>query len=107
MSGLYVQLTRHIAAFAVVYGIFLSLGEVGPGNNLEKSRAGLLPSVDSTTASPLLLERSERLLELGLSLLSLTLSVVRILSTETLVRSGSEVAWRFYQLPLLSFSSGV
>ena len=34
MSGLYVRLTEHIAAFAVVYGIFLSLGEVGPGNNL-------------------------------------------------------------------------
>jgi len=32
MSGLYVQLTRHIAAFAVVYGIFLSFGEFGPGN---------------------------------------------------------------------------
>ncbi|KAF9448516.1 putative metabolite transporter [Macrolepiota fuliginosa MF-IS2] len=32
MSGLYVQLTSHIAAFAVVYGIFLSLGELGPGN---------------------------------------------------------------------------
>lgn len=29
MSGLYVPLTKHIAAFAVVYGIFLSLGEVG------------------------------------------------------------------------------
>ncbi|KAF8886208.1 major facilitator superfamily domain-containing protein [Infundibulicybe gibba] len=32
MSGLYKQLTNHIAAFAVVYGIFLSLGELGPGN---------------------------------------------------------------------------
>ncbi|KIK62448.1 hypothetical protein GYMLUDRAFT_499958 [Collybiopsis luxurians FD-317 M1] len=32
MSGLYETLTRHIAAFAVLYGIFLSLGEVGPGN---------------------------------------------------------------------------
>ncbi|KAF9447938.1 MFS Git1p-related glycerophosphoinositol and glycerophosphocholine permease [Macrolepiota fuliginosa MF-IS2] len=32
MSGLYAQLTNHIAAFAVVYGIFLSLGELGPGN---------------------------------------------------------------------------
>lgn len=32
MSGLYVQLTNHIAAFAVVYGIFLSFGEFGPGN---------------------------------------------------------------------------
>ncbi|KAI6097602.1 major facilitator superfamily domain-containing protein [Pisolithus croceorrhizus] len=34
MSGLYASLTNHIAAFAVVYGIFLSLGEVGPGNCL-------------------------------------------------------------------------
>lgn len=32
MSGLYKPLTNHIAAFAVMYGIFLSLGEVGPGN---------------------------------------------------------------------------
>lgn len=32
MSGLYVQLTDHIAAFAVLYGIFLSFGELGPGN---------------------------------------------------------------------------
>lgn len=32
MSGLYERLTSHIAAFAVVYGIFLSLGELGPGN---------------------------------------------------------------------------
>ncbi|THH08367.1 hypothetical protein EW146_g9014 [Bondarzewia mesenterica] len=29
MSGLYKQLTRHIGAFAVVYGIFLSFGELG------------------------------------------------------------------------------
>ena len=39
MSGLYTKLTEHIAAFAVFYGIFLSLGEAGPGNNL-----GLLAS---------------------------------------------------------------
>jgi len=32
MSGLYIRLTAHIAAFAVVYGIFLSFGEFGPGN---------------------------------------------------------------------------
>ncbi|KAL9715609.1 glycerophosphoinositol permease [Leucoagaricus gongylophorus] len=34
MSGLYKQLTApgHIGAFAVVYGVFLSLGEMGPGN---------------------------------------------------------------------------
>jgi len=45
MSGLYVQLTQNIAAFAVVYGIFLSFGEFGPGNNL-----GLLASKTSPTA---------------------------------------------------------
>jgi len=32
MSGLYSKLTNNIAAFAVVYGIFLSFGEFGPGN---------------------------------------------------------------------------
>ncbi|KAG2053121.1 MFS general substrate transporter [Suillus hirtellus] len=32
MSGLYTQLSQHVAAFAVVYGIFLSFGEFGPGN---------------------------------------------------------------------------
>jgi len=45
MSGFYVQLTNNIAAFAVVYGIFLSFGEVGPGNCL-----GLLASKTSPTA---------------------------------------------------------
>ena len=45
MSGAYKQLQRHIAAFAVVYGIFLSLGELGPGNNL-----GLLASKTGPTA---------------------------------------------------------
>ncbi|KAF8874002.1 major facilitator superfamily domain-containing protein [Infundibulicybe gibba] len=45
MSGLYAQLTNHIAAFAVVYGIFLSFGELGPGNCL-----GLLASKSSPTA---------------------------------------------------------
>ncbi|KAF9565208.1 putative metabolite transporter [Agrocybe pediades] len=45
MSGLYVQLTNHIAAFAVVYGIFLTFGEFGPGNCL-----GLLASKSSPTA---------------------------------------------------------
>jgi len=34
MSGLYAQLTKHVGAFAVVYGIFLSFGEFGPGNCL-------------------------------------------------------------------------
>jgi len=32
MSGAYEKLTSHIAAFAIVYGIFLSFGEAGPGN---------------------------------------------------------------------------
>ncbi|KAF9063053.1 MFS Git1p-related glycerophosphoinositol and glycerophosphocholine permease [Rhodocollybia butyracea] len=45
MSGLYKQLTDHIAAFAVLYGIFLSLGELGPGNC-----TGLLASKTSATA---------------------------------------------------------
>ncbi|KAF8638308.1 hypothetical protein AX17_002328 [Amanita inopinata Kibby_2008] len=45
MSGLYVQLANKIAAFAVVYGIFLSFGEVGPGNCL-----GLLASKTCPTA---------------------------------------------------------
>lgn len=45
MSGLYVQLSNHIAAFAVVYGIFLSFGELGPGNCL-----GLLAGKSGPTA---------------------------------------------------------
>lgn len=45
MSGLYVRLTENIGAFAVVYGIFLSLGEAGPGNNL-----GLLAAKSGPTA---------------------------------------------------------
>nr|BAB43911.1 probable metabolite transporter [Pholiota nameko] len=45
MSGAYVRLTNSIAAFAVVYGIFLSFGELGPGNCL-----GLLASKSSPTA---------------------------------------------------------
>ncbi|KZT00832.1 metabolite transporter [Laetiporus sulphureus 93-53] len=45
MSGLYKQLTHHIAAFAVVYGIFLSFGEVGPGNCL-----GMLAAKSGPTA---------------------------------------------------------
>ncbi|KAH7921614.1 MFS general substrate transporter [Leucogyrophana mollusca] len=32
MSSLYTQLTDHIAAFAVIYGIFQSFGEFGTGN---------------------------------------------------------------------------
>jgi len=41
LSGAYNQLTNKgsIAGFAVMYGIFLAFGEVGPGNNL-----GLLAS---------------------------------------------------------------
>lgn len=34
MAGVYAKISEHIAAFAVVYGIFLSLGELGPGNNI-------------------------------------------------------------------------
>lgn len=34
MAGAYAHISRNIAAFAVVYGIFLSLGELGPGNNI-------------------------------------------------------------------------
>ncbi|KAF8223841.1 MFS Git1p-related glycerophosphoinositol and glycerophosphocholine permease [Tricholoma matsutake] len=45
MSGLYTKLTVHVAAFAVVYGIFLSFGEFGPGNNL-----GLLAAKSCPTA---------------------------------------------------------
>ena len=45
MSGLYNLLVSHIAAFAVVYGLFLSLGEVGPGNCL-----GMLAAKTGPTA---------------------------------------------------------
>jgi Sugar (and other) transporter len=45
MSGLYGQLKKHVGAFAVVYGIFLSFGELGPGNCL-----GLLASKSGPTA---------------------------------------------------------
>jgi len=34
MSASYESLTNHIGGFAVVYGIYLSFGEFGPGNNL-------------------------------------------------------------------------
>lgn len=46
MSGFYTQLTEHVAAFAVVYGIFLSMGEAGPGDCL-----GLLASKTWPTAA--------------------------------------------------------
>lgn len=45
MSGLYTQLSQHVGAFAVVYGIFLSFGEFGPGNCL-----GVLASKTGPTA---------------------------------------------------------
>ena len=47
MSGLYTQLTEHIAAFAVVYGIFLSFGELGQYKLLCITRAAQL-----TTSTP-------------------------------------------------------
>ncbi|KAK2599108.1 glycerophosphoinositol permease [Conoideocrella luteorostrata] len=34
MAGVYGKISEKIAPFAVVYGIFLSLGELGPGNNI-------------------------------------------------------------------------
>lgn len=45
MSGLYTSLQRHIGGFAVVYGLFLTFGEFGPGNCL-----GLLASKSGPTA---------------------------------------------------------
>ncbi|KAF8666564.1 MFS Git1p-related glycerophosphoinositol and glycerophosphocholine permease [Rhizoctonia solani] len=45
MSGGYEYLKNHIAGFAVLYGIFLSFGELGPGNCL-----GLLASKSGPTA---------------------------------------------------------
>jgi len=47
MSGAYGQLatSQHVAGFVVVYGIFLSLGERGPGDNI-----GLVASKTSATA---------------------------------------------------------
>jgi hypothetical protein len=34
LSGVYNKLKTNIAGFAVMYGLYLSLGELGPGNNL-------------------------------------------------------------------------
>ncbi|EEB08488.1 glycerophosphodiester transporter [Schizosaccharomyces japonicus yFS275] len=34
MSGFYSDLVKHIAGFCVIYGLFLSLGNFGPGNNI-------------------------------------------------------------------------
>lgn len=45
MSGLFGHLKQHIAAFCVVYGLFLTFGEFGPGDNL-----GLLASKSCATA---------------------------------------------------------
>lgn len=46
MAGLFEHLSKHIAAFVVVYGIFATLGEFGPGDNI-----GLLAS--KTVATPI------------------------------------------------------
>ena len=47
MAGIYATLntSAHVAGFVVVYGIFLSLGEVGPGDNI-----GLVASKTCATA---------------------------------------------------------
>ena len=47
MAGCYSSLSKphNIGAFVVVYGLFLALGELGPGNNI-----GLLASKTSATA---------------------------------------------------------
>ncbi|PFH56413.1 hypothetical protein XA68_16545 [Ophiocordyceps unilateralis] len=34
MAAVYDSISRNVAAFAVVYGLFLTLGELGPGNNI-------------------------------------------------------------------------
>ena len=34
MAGVYDKISTQIAAFAVVFGIFQALGELGPGNNI-------------------------------------------------------------------------
>jgi len=45
MSGAYAPLVKHVGAFAVVYGIFLTCGEFGPGNCL-----GMLAAKSGPTA---------------------------------------------------------
>ncbi|RDW67078.1 hypothetical protein BP5796_09827 [Coleophoma crateriformis] len=47
MTGIYKYLDTkaHVAGFVVIYGIFLALGEVGPGNNI-----GLIASKASSTS---------------------------------------------------------
>ncbi|CAH2350723.1 glycerophosphocholine permease Git4p [[Candida] railenensis] len=44
MGGCYPELKKHIAGFTVVFGIFSSLGELGPGNNI-----GILAARTSAT----------------------------------------------------------
>ncbi|KAF4962608.1 hypothetical protein FSARC_9386 [Fusarium sarcochroum] len=44
MAGVYDKISSQIAAFAVVFGIFQALGELGPGNNI-----GLLAAKTSAT----------------------------------------------------------
>lgn len=44
MAGVYSKISSNIAAFAVVFGIFQALGELGPGNNI-----GLLAAKTSAT----------------------------------------------------------
>ncbi|KAG0152473.1 hypothetical protein CROQUDRAFT_649897 [Cronartium quercuum f. sp. fusiforme G11] len=44
MSGFYTHLTQHIGGFAVMYGLFLSFGEAGPGNCLGMLAAKSSPS---------------------------------------------------------------
>ena len=34
LSGIYEKIKKHTAGFAILYGIYLSFGEFGPGNNL-------------------------------------------------------------------------
>lgn len=45
MAGTFGDLTKNVAGFVVAYGIFMSLGEFGPGDNI-----GLLASKTSATA---------------------------------------------------------
>ncbi|VEU23094.1 DEKNAAC104035 [Brettanomyces naardenensis] len=44
MAGSYATLSKHVAGFTVVYGIFMTLGEFGPGDNI-----GLLAAKTSAT----------------------------------------------------------
>ncbi|ORY74744.1 major facilitator superfamily domain-containing protein [Leucosporidium creatinivorum] len=44
MSGFYSQLTQHVAGFAVMYGLFLSMGEAGPGDCLGLLASKLWPT---------------------------------------------------------------